>query len=226
MTIKGILLLLLSLPGSMALAQASSSTAQPAVKQIDIEQFDKMRTQKDTVVLDVRTSQEYRQGHVPGSANIDISDPQFRQKVADLDKSRTYLVHCARGVRSARATKMMATMGFANLYDFHGGFDEWKRAGKPVEKPAPEQEKQVLILSHQHFPAGGGGDALVGRENALEIERVGGNDRKCRPRRLTLETPHQFDGLGKGELLSGEAGDESPAADFPLQLQSTIDPHQ
>ena len=128
-----VILVLAMLPGGL-MAQAT----RPAIKQIDIEQFDKMRTQKNTVVLDVRTSQEYQQGHVPGSVNIDIGDPQFRRKVAALDQSKTYLVHCARGVRSARATRIMAPMGFANLFDYHGGFDEWKKSGKPVEKPAAQ----------------------------------------------------------------------------------------
>jgi len=85
-------------------------------------------------VLDVRTKQEYEQGHVPGSANIDINDPQFRKKVGELDHSRTYLVHCASGVRSDRAVRMMSAMGFSNLFDFHGGFRAWKQSGKPIEK--------------------------------------------------------------------------------------------
>ena len=132
------ILFLAMMQNRLVLAEEPKTDAKPAVKQIDIEQFDQMRSQKDTIVLDVRTAQEYKQGHVPGSVNLDISDPQFRQKVAQLDKSKTYLVHCARGVRSARATKIMSPMGFAHLFDYHGGFDEWKKSGKPVEKPAPE----------------------------------------------------------------------------------------
>ena len=116
--------------GTGVLAQ----TTKP-VKQIDTEQFDKLRQEKDHVVLDVRTVQEYAQGHVPGAVNIDISDPQFKNKVGALDKSKTYLVHCAKGVRSARAAKIMSPMGF-DLLDYHGGFDEWKKSGKPVDKPA------------------------------------------------------------------------------------------
>jgi rhodanese-related sulfurtransferase len=130
------ILLLATMQNRPVLAQ-EPKTDKP-VKQIDIEQFDQMRSQKDTVVLDVRTAQEYKQGHVPGSVNLDISDSRFRQKVAELDKSKNYLVHCARGVRSARATKIMSPMGFTHLFDYHGGFDEWKKSGKPVEKPAPE----------------------------------------------------------------------------------------
>ena len=103
-------------------------------KRIDVQQFDKMRHDKGTVVLDVRTKQEYEQGHVPDSTNIDINDPQFRKKIGELDHSKTYLVHCASGVRSDRAVRMMSSMGFSNLFDFHGGFKAWKQAGKPIEK--------------------------------------------------------------------------------------------
>jgi rhodanese-related sulfurtransferase len=120
--------------GCLSGLTARAQTTKPAVKQIDIEQFDKLRQEKNNVVLDVRTAQEFGDGHVPGAVNIDISDPQFKTKIAALDKSKTYLVHCAKGVRSARATKIMAPLGFGELLDYHGGFDEWKKSGKPVEK--------------------------------------------------------------------------------------------
>jgi phage shock protein E len=120
--------------------RAVPAQATKPVKQIDIEQFDKLRQEKDHVVLDVRTAQEFSQGHVPGAVNIDISDPQFKKKVETLDKSKTYLVHCARGVRSARAAKIMSPLGF-DLLDYHGGFDEWKKSGKPVEKPDTKPAK-------------------------------------------------------------------------------------
>ena len=133
-------LLLAMLSDGAIFAQEAKTDARPAVKQIDLQQFDQMRTQKDTVVLDVRTAQEYKQGHVPGSVNIDINDPQFHKKVDELDKSKTYLLHCARGVRSARAAKMMSPMGFDHLFDFHGGFEEWKKSGKSVEKTADAEQ--------------------------------------------------------------------------------------
>lgn len=114
----------------------------PAVQKIDLDQFDQKRQEKDTVVLDVRTPKEYADGHVPGAVNIDIHDPQFDQKVAALDKSNTYLVHCAKGVRSAAATKKMAAMGFANLFDFHGGFTAWENAHKPIEKGSGNEKQE------------------------------------------------------------------------------------
>jgi rhodanese-related sulfurtransferase len=108
--------------------------AKPQVEKIDVDQFDKKRQEKDTVVLDVRTPDEFAAGHVPGAVNLDIHDPQFNDKVATLDKSKTYLVHCAKGYRSGIASTKMAAMGFPSLFDFHGGFTAWENAHKPIEK--------------------------------------------------------------------------------------------
>jgi len=127
-------LVLIAFSGTTVLSVQDQPQPKPEVKKIDIDEFDTMRQGKDAVVLDVRTKQEFAEGHVPGAVNIDISDPQFRKKVGELDKSKTYLVHCARGVRSARATKAMSAMGFDRLFDFHGGFEAWKKSGKPIEK--------------------------------------------------------------------------------------------
>jgi rhodanese-related sulfurtransferase len=122
-----------------ALLRADEKPADKSkVQKIDVEQFDQKRKEKDAVVLDVRTPQEYREGHVPGAVNLDIHDPKFADKVGQLDKSKTYLVHCAKGYRSAQATAKMSNMGFDNLFDFHGGFTAWENDHKPIEKGEPE----------------------------------------------------------------------------------------
>lgn len=121
-------------------AQASDKpkpeAKQPAAKSKDIgvEEFDKLRQSKTNVVLDVRTKQEFDSGHMPGAVWIDFMAPDFEEKVAKLDKSKTYLVHCASGGRSARACKKMEGMNFARLYNLEGGMNAWEKAGKPVEK--------------------------------------------------------------------------------------------
>src|SRR5262249_54769973 len=104
------------------------------VKRIDVEEFDKLRGSKTNTVLDVRTEKEFTAGHIPGAINIDVNSPDFAQKIERLDKTQTYLVHCAGGVRSAKAWQKMEGMGFTNLYDLAPGFKGWEKAGKPVEK--------------------------------------------------------------------------------------------
>ena len=105
-----------------------------AVKRVGVEEYDQLRTNKNTVLLDVRTPAEFEKGHIPGATNIDINSLQFAEKVGALDKDKTYLVNCAVGMRSAKACAKMETIGFKNLYDLGPGFDGWKKARKPIEK--------------------------------------------------------------------------------------------
>ena len=135
-------LLVVALVAPVVLAQEKSTKAAaeksvPAkIQNVKPEQFDAMRKADTnaTVVLDVRTKKEYREGHIPGSVMIDFNADDFEQQVAKLDKEKTYLVHCAAGGRSARACKKMEQLGFKKLYNLEGGMGAWEKAGKPVEK--------------------------------------------------------------------------------------------
>src|SRR5262245_6116002 len=104
------------------------------VKNVGNDEFDRLREGKNAVVLDVRTPKEFAAGHLPGATNIDWNAPDFAQKVSALDKNKVYLVHCAAGGRSAKAAAKMSAMDFPKLYNLEGGFNAWKKAGKPVEK--------------------------------------------------------------------------------------------
>jgi rhodanese-related sulfurtransferase len=103
-------------------------------RDVNVEEFSKLRDVKTNVVLDVRTAREFKSGHIPGAILMDVNDPEFRDKVKTLDKGKLYLVHCAAGVRSAKACKIMSTLEFTNLVNLKGGFRAWEAEGKPVEK--------------------------------------------------------------------------------------------
>jgi rhodanese-related sulfurtransferase len=111
------------------LSDSTPHSVQP--KDIDIDEFERLRADTNHVVLDVRTPREYTAGHVPGSVNIDFSASDFEQRVAALDKQKPYLVMCASGIRSGRAVGRMSRMGFTRIYNFSGGWNVWKKAGKP-----------------------------------------------------------------------------------------------
>jgi phage shock protein E len=102
---------------------------------VDAETFEKLaKASTNNVVLDVRTKAEYEKSHIPGSVHIDFNGRDFEQKIALLDKSKTYLVHCASGGRSAGACGKMSKTNFKSLYNLEGGLKAWEKAGKPVEK--------------------------------------------------------------------------------------------
>lgn len=126
----------LALGSPLRAADAPPAFAKPAGinKRVDVEEFDKLRTDKKNIILDVRTEKEFKAGHIPGAMNVDVNGADFEKKVAELDKNKTYLVHCAGGVRSAKAAKKMEGAGFKELYDLAPGFKGWEKAGKPIEK--------------------------------------------------------------------------------------------
>jgi rhodanese-related sulfurtransferase len=86
-----------------------------------------MDSNKDAVILDVRTSGEFRQGAIPGAKNIDIMSPNFQHQVAALDKTKTYLVYCRSGNRSGQACQIMSGAGFTSLYNLSGGVMSYTR---------------------------------------------------------------------------------------------------
>jgi rhodanese-related sulfurtransferase len=106
-----------------------------APKNISVEDAEKLlKSDSKVVVLDVRTADEFKAGHIPGAKNIDFFGDDFAKQVAALDKSRTYVVHCAAGGRSSQACKVFEKEQLPSVYHLNEGFKAWEKAGKPVEK--------------------------------------------------------------------------------------------
>ncbi|HYF36885.1 MAG TPA: rhodanese-like domain-containing protein [Prosthecobacter sp.] len=118
------LLCLLSVTAAFAADKVTHVTAEDAAKLV--------QTGKVTV-LDVRTPDEYNEGHIKGAKNVDFSSPDFAAKLNDLDKSKPILVHCQAGGRSTKSLPALEKLGVP-IYHLDGGMDAWTQAGKPVSK--------------------------------------------------------------------------------------------
>lgn len=90
----------------------------------------KISSEKDAIILDVRTPGEVAQGAIKGAVNIDVSAPDFKEQIAKLDKEKTYLVYCRSGARSARACGIMCEGGFGKLVNLQGGYMAWSATQK------------------------------------------------------------------------------------------------
>jgi hydroxyacylglutathione hydrolase len=84
------------------------------------------------LVLDVRTEQEWRAGHLPGSLNLPLGELEGR--LQELPEDRRLIVHCQSGGRAAIAASLLLAHGFQNVTIFSGGFSAWQSAGQPIEK--------------------------------------------------------------------------------------------
>ena len=119
-------------PSSQTQSAPASSPNQQSLE-IDVEEFYK-RTQKGTpVIIDVRTPQEYAQGHIPKAQNIPLSLLKHQlQKLQPYVNQEMYLV-CAVGGRSAKATDFLHSKGFQKAINVQGGTRGWKARGYPTE---------------------------------------------------------------------------------------------
>ena len=88
---------------------------------------------KNGVLLDVRTPEEFQQGHLDHAVNINWYDTDFAKQTQNLDKEKPVYVYCKLGGRSAKAAKALDSLGFKNVVDLTGGYDAFK-AGKKKHK--------------------------------------------------------------------------------------------
>lgn len=85
----------------------------------------------DVVILDVRTPIEFKLGRLENAININYYSFSFKKQLAELDRDKTYLLHCQTGVRSGRSIPIMLAAGFKNIIHMDGGFKSWKDQGLP-----------------------------------------------------------------------------------------------
>jgi phage shock protein E len=105
----------------------------PAARAITSQQAkDLLARQPAAIILDVRTGQEFSDGHLVKALNMDYNAPGFQTQLLSLDKTKPYLVYCAVGGRSGKAARQMQEMGFQQVYHVSAGYPELKSAGIPV----------------------------------------------------------------------------------------------
>ncbi len=93
-----------------------------------------MNRGKGTVIVDVRTAEEFAAGHLRDSKNIPLADLAARIGELEKAKPRSVVVVCQSGARSDRAARKLAAAGFDDVVSLDGGLAAWQAAGLPVAK--------------------------------------------------------------------------------------------
>ena len=111
-------------------ASALGSCGQTAPQQMPTQEFEKLiQTDKNAVVVDIRTPEEYAEGYIPGAKNINYYDSDFMEQMEkSVDKGKTPAIYCRSGRRSAEATEALAKAGY-EVADLEGGVLGWQEAG-------------------------------------------------------------------------------------------------
>nr|WP_295975622.1 rhodanese-like domain-containing protein [uncultured Bacillus sp.] len=90
---------------------------------VSVKQAKELIDNDEVVVIDVRTQEEFNEGHIPNARLIPVDE--IDNKMEDLDKDTSYLIVCRSGNRSATASKLLAKNGFNNMKNMKGGMNAW-----------------------------------------------------------------------------------------------------
>lgn len=86
------------------------------------------------VILDVRTHEEFLNGHLAGADNLDYFGSNFSSQLKKRDKNPLYIVYCQKGVHGSRTMDLMKGCEFCRVINIKGGFEGWKASGLPVQE--------------------------------------------------------------------------------------------
>ena len=118
----------------LVLVLPSSADADSVRHVSAIEAAQLLKEKPNIVVLDIRSPREFRDGHISGARNINYYAMSFRNRVAELDKNVTYLVHCAAGYRSSWSLGILRRAGLKGIIHMKDGLNAWKRAGLSLRR--------------------------------------------------------------------------------------------
>ncbi len=117
----------------IAINSAKSQTPNGSI--VSVHEVKKsMDAKEKATIVDVRTPEEYKEGHLKNSVllTVDVIDPQSAQALPDKDQ--TLYVYCRTGHRSARAVAQLQQMGYAHVHSMDGGITAWGKAGFQIVK--------------------------------------------------------------------------------------------
>jgi len=99
---------------------------------IPVEEFESRMAAEGVQLIDVRTPEEFSQGHIPGALNVDCYNWNFAELVkATIDPSRPAALYCRSGKRSAATAKVLRKKGY-DVFDLEGGILAWAGTGRPI----------------------------------------------------------------------------------------------
>lgn len=118
----------------LGLSCASNAHSNENFTDMNVNQFAKFISEDGIQLLDVRTPEEYNEGHLKDAININVFDDDFIDQASKiLDKNKPVAVYCRSGKRSADAAEKLASKGY-KVTNLLGGIMAWSKDGQPIVK--------------------------------------------------------------------------------------------
>ncbi|MFK5889223.1 MAG: rhodanese-like domain-containing protein [Flavobacteriaceae bacterium] len=111
----------------------AQSTGKGVIKNIEPKELS-ATLNNNIQLVDVRTPNEFKSGHIKGSVNMNYYDQDFSTQIGKLDKSKPIYVYCRSGVRSKYSSEILKKLGFKKIYNLKGGILNWNTNKLPLKK--------------------------------------------------------------------------------------------
>ena len=126
----------------MTLIGLGPSACSPSFQNASVKEFAALIDSPDVQLVDVRTIEEYQDGHLEGAINIDVEEEDFVQKAKEkLNTSKKVAVYCKSGRRASKAAEQLTTEGY-QVTNLKGGIMAWKLQQMPVTKDKTQSVSQ------------------------------------------------------------------------------------
>jgi len=93
-----------------------------------------LETERHRQIIDVRTLQEFSEGHLDNAVLMDFYEDDFAAAIDDLDRDQPYVIYCRSGNRSGQTRQLMEDLGFTDVVDIDGGIESWLAEGLPTTR--------------------------------------------------------------------------------------------
>lgn len=116
-----------------------------------IEFSQKIKENPSATVVDVRTPEEFANGHIQNALNIDWRNEHFQNQISKLDKTKPIYVYCLSGGRSAAAAANMRQNGFTQVYELVGGITNWRASSLPEVSNGTSESQGMSLQQYNHI---------------------------------------------------------------------------
>jgi len=165
---------------NIEIVKAVTPTNLGVIKKINAAEFNKEMTDNIGTLVDVRTPEEFAEGHLKGAVNINFKKRTFPDFINAIDKEKPVMIYCRSANRSGKAALIMQSLGFKEVIDLDGGFKAWNKEG--LEVITEDNEANVKL---QELLAKGElkGEGTVGVSHQVGVEEF---DKLVKDGKVTL----------------------------------------
>ncbi|WKW45707.1 rhodanese-like domain-containing protein [Myroides sp. JBRI-B21084] len=102
-------------------------------QQIDKKQL-VQKLEKTPILIDIRSTEEYKEGTIPGAMNLNFHEEEFKNFIMNISKDKEIIVFCQTGFTSNEAIERLKAEGFANVTQLEGGYEKWIEEAPAVKQ--------------------------------------------------------------------------------------------